>query len=221
MASFYKANSLIRHVGPIPLNWSRVQGKLFGYECIEHPAQYLVAKTQFIINISKKLTNETRLRYISTIKHLLHLKWYASERPPCKVNTTVLTWLSKEKYYRVFFLSISKWVLWLVSWKPSHESRNWNESSFGRLESSFTDLLTYRRWLGHHGKLIKTKFRYPGSRGPFTKYNLGKILGLWHPGQGCGKESYKQRKGGCLLTLLNWTWTLTMLACSQILYFLF
>ena len=150
MASFYKANSLISHVGPIPLNWSWVQGKLFRHECIEHPAQYSVAKTQFIINVSKKLTNETWLRYISTIKHWLHLKWYASERPPSKVNTTVLTWLSKENivvYF--FFLSISKWVLRLVSWKPSHESRNWNESSFGRLESSFTDLLTYRRWLGN------------------------------------------------------------------------
>ena len=150
MASFYKANSLISHAGPIPLNWSRVQGKLFRHECIEHPAQYSVAKTQFITNVSKKLTNETWLRYISTIKHWLHLKWYASERPPSKVNTTVLTWLSKENIVMFFFfLSISKWVLRLVSWKPSHASRNWNESSFGRLESSFTDLFTYRRWLGN------------------------------------------------------------------------
>ena len=69
MASFYKANSLISHAGPISLNWSRVQGKLFRHECIEHPAQYSVAKTQFITNVSKKLTNETWLRYISTIKH--------------------------------------------------------------------------------------------------------------------------------------------------------
>ena len=93
-----------------------------------------------------------------------------------------------------FFLSISKWVLRLVSWKPSHESRNWNESSFGRRESSFKDLLTYRRWYGHHGKLIKTRFRYPGSRGPFSKYNLGKILGLWHPGRGCGKRELQTEK---------------------------
>ena len=125
-------------------------------------ALYLVAKTQCIINISKKLTNETRLRNIST-KHWLHLKWYASERPLCKVNTKVLTWkwrndrwsltmmmiivdAARKTIFVLFFLSISKWVLWLVSWKPSHESRNWNESSFGRRESSFTDLLTYRRW---------------------------------------------------------------------------
>ena len=130
-------------------------------------ALYLVAKTQCIINISIKLTNETRLRNIST-KHWLHLKWYASERPLCKVNTKVLTWKwrndrwsltmmmimmmmmiivdwARKTIIVLFFLSISKWVLWLVSWKPSHESRNWNESSFGRRESSFTDLLTYRR----------------------------------------------------------------------------
>ena len=61
-----KVYSLISHIGPIHLNWSRVQGKLVRHECIEHPAQYSVAKTQCIINIRKKLTNETRLRYIST-----------------------------------------------------------------------------------------------------------------------------------------------------------
>ena len=94
----------------------------------------------------------------------------------------------------LFFLSISKRVLWLESWKPSHESRNWIESSFGRRESSFKDLLTYRRWYGHHGKLIKTRFRYSGSRGPFSKYNLGKILGLWHPGRGCGKRELQTEK---------------------------
>ena len=94
----------------------------------------------------------------------------------------------------LFFLSISKRVLWLESWKPSHESRNWIESSFGRRESSFKDLLTYRRWYGHHGKLIKIRFRYPGSRGPFSKYNLGKILGLWRPGRGCGKRELQTEK---------------------------
>ena len=51
---------------------------------------------------------------------------------------------------------------------------------------------------------------------------LGKEKNLWHPKQGCGKESYKQRKGDFWrLTLLNWTWTVTMLACAQTLYFLF
>ena len=103
----------------------------------------------------------------------------------------------------LFFLSISKRVLWLESWKPSHESRNWNESSFGRRESSFKDLLTYRRWYGHHGKLIKTRFRYPGSRGPFSKYNLGKILGLWHPGRGCGKRELQTEKTRLALDLLE------------------
>ena len=68
-------------------------------------------------------------------------------------------------------------------------------------------------WIKFHGSAyLQTLIR---------KYNLGKILGLWHPGQGCGKESYKQRKGDCLLTLLDWTWTLTMIACSQTLHFLF
>ena len=199
MASFYKANSLISHAGPIPLNWSRVQGKLFRHECIEHPAQYSVAKTQFIINVSKKLTNETWLRYISTIKHWLHLKWYASERPPSKVNTTVLTWLSKENIV-VFFFSLHFKVSTATS-KLKAESRI---SKLERIEFP-------EAWIKFHGSAyLQTLIR---------KYNLGKILGLWHPGQGCGKESYKQRKGACLLTFLNWTWTLTMLACSQTLYF--
>ena len=109
------------------------------------------------------------------------------------IQQYLLDWLRKTIIV-LFFLSISKRVLWLESWKPSHESRNWNESSFGRRESSFKDLLTYRRWYGHHGKLIKTRFRYPGSRGPFSKYNLRKILGLWHPGRGCGKRELQTEK---------------------------
>ena len=184
--------------GPFPLNWSRVQGKLFRHECIEHPAQYSVTRTQCIIHISKKLTNQTRLRYIST-KHWSHLKWYASERPPYKVNTTVLTWLTKENYYRVIFS---------LHFEASTVTRKLKaESRISKLER-----IEFREaWIKFHGSAyLQTLIR---------KYNLGKILGLWHPGQGCGKESYKQRKGDCLLTLLNWTWTLTMLACSQTLYF--
>ena len=42
-----KVYSLISHIGPIPLNWSWVQGKLVRHECIEDPAQYSVAKTQY------------------------------------------------------------------------------------------------------------------------------------------------------------------------------
>ena len=61
-SKFLQGNSLISHIGPIPLSWSRVRRKLVRHD-VEHHARYSVAKTQCIINIRYKLTRETRLRY--------------------------------------------------------------------------------------------------------------------------------------------------------------
>ena len=201
MASFYKANSLISHAGPIPLNWSRVQGKLFRHECIEHPAQYSVAKTQFIINVSKKLTNETWLRYIFQLLNIdcIWNDMLQKGHPVKWIQQYSLDWV--RKILSCFFFFSLDFKVSTATSKLKAESRI---SKLERIEFR-------EAWIKFHGSAyLQTLIR---------KYNLGKILGLWHPGQGCGKESYKQRKGDCLLTLLNWTWTLTMLACSQTLYF--